>query len=160
MIERAPRVVVAPEPITMAGVQAMIQMVLDHQMEETRLPLQQNRDEPTVPIVQPELKDRQSEEGNYSRTVSQVEPRVARRNQPNGGNDGCGCKYKDFMASKPPSLSRIPTPVEFMDWIFEMMMMFESCNCSNKQKTALAVTLLKTGVFSWWKLLVDTMPKG
>ena len=110
----------------------MIQMVLDHQMEETRLPLQQNRDEPTVPIVQPELKDRQSEEGNYSRTVSQVEPRVARRNQPNGGNDGSECKYKDFMAFKRLSLPGSQTLVEVMDWISEMEMMFDSCDCNNK----------------------------
>ena len=38
--------------------------------------------------------------------------------------------------------------------------MFESCECSNRQKTALAVTLLKFGVLSWWKLLADSMPKG
>ena len=47
-----------------------------------------------------------------------------------------------------------------MDWISEMEMMFESCDCINKQKTTLEVTLLKTGVLSWWELLVDTMFKG
>lgn len=38
--------------------------------------------------------------------------------------------------------------------------MFESCECSNRQKTALAVPLMKYGVLSWWKLLADSMPKG
>ena len=64
------------------------------------------------------------------------------------------------MASKPPSLSGSPTPVEVMNWISEMETMFESCECSNRQKTALAVPLLKSGVLSWWKLLADSMPKG
>ena len=35
-----------------------------------------NTDEPTVPIIQPELNIEQSEEENDSSTVSQVEPRV------------------------------------------------------------------------------------
>ena len=64
------------------------------------------------------------------------------------------------MACKPTSLSGSPTPAEVMDWISEMEMMFDSCNCSNKQKTALVVTMLKSVVLSWWKLLADTMPKG
>ncbi|XP_023738586.1 uncharacterized protein LOC111886570 [Lactuca sativa] len=114
-------------------------------MEETRRLLQWNRDEPTVPIVQLELNIEQSEEGDFSKTITQVEPRMVRRNQPNGGNNGRVCKYKDFMASKPPSLPGSPTPMEVMDWISEMEMMFEICDCSNKQKTALMVTLLKTG---------------
>ena len=40
-----------------------------------------------------------------------------------------------------------------------MEMMFESCDCINKQKTVLGVTQLKTEVLSWWKLLADTMPR-
>ena len=47
-----------------------------------------------------------------------------------------------------------------MDWIYEMETMFESCECSNRQKTALAVPLLRSGAVSWWKLLANTMPKG
>ena len=50
VIERIPVVVAAPEPITLAGVQAMIQMMLDRQMEETRRLLQQNQEEATIPI--------------------------------------------------------------------------------------------------------------
>ena len=50
VIERAPKVAAAPELITMAGVQAMIQMMLDHQMEEKCIILQHNRDEHTVPV--------------------------------------------------------------------------------------------------------------
>ena len=61
---------VAPEPVTMAGVQAMIRAMLAEQREEMRQML--NRDEPTMPIEQPELIPEQSEEGNYSRQVSQV----------------------------------------------------------------------------------------
>ena len=52
VIERAPEVAVAPEPITMAGVHAMIQMMLDRQMEETWLLLQRNKDELTMHIGQ------------------------------------------------------------------------------------------------------------
>ena len=68
--------------------------------------------------------------------------------------------YKNFLGAKPPSLSRSPKPVEIMDWISEMEMVFESCDCSEKQKTVFAVRQLKTGVLSWWKLLADTMPRG
>ena len=48
---------VAPEPVTMAGVQAMIQAMLDHQMEETGHLLQQNREETTIQIEHPELNE-------------------------------------------------------------------------------------------------------
>ena len=69
MIEQIPVVAAAPEPITMAGVQMMIQMMLNRQMEETRHLLQHNRDEPTVPIVQPKLDEELSEEGSYNHTM-------------------------------------------------------------------------------------------
>ena len=117
-------------------------------------------DEPTTPIVQPNMDEVLYEEGNYSRNVNQAKPHVVIRNHPEGGNDGRWCKYKDFIASKPPSLSGIPTPVEVMNWISEMEIVFESYNCSNKQSTFLIVRQLKTGVLSWWKLLANTMPKG
>ena len=78
--EQIPVVVTAPEPITMVGVQAMIQMMLDRQMEETRRLLQQNREERTVPIEQPELNDGQSEGENYSGTIGQANPPIVRRN--------------------------------------------------------------------------------
>ena len=68
--------------------------------------------------------------------------------------------YKYFLSAKPPSLSGSPKPVEIMDWISEMEIVFESCNCSDKKKTVFAVTQLKTGVLSWWKLLADTIPRG
>ena len=55
MIEQVPVVAAAPEPMTMAGVQAMMQMMLDRQMEDTRRLLQQHREETTMPIEQPEL---------------------------------------------------------------------------------------------------------
>ena len=160
VIEQIPVMEATAEPVTMAGVQAMIQAMLDRQMEETRRLLQQNREEATIQIEQPELNEGQTEEGNYSGTVGQANPPIVRQNHQDGGNDGRGCKYKDFMASKPPSLSGSPTPVEVINWISEMETMFESCECSNRQKTALAVPLLKSGVLSWWKLLADSMPKG
>ena len=90
VIARAPEVAVAPEPITIAGVQAIIHAMMAEQREEMRQMLQDNRDEPIVPIVQPELNIEQSDEGNYNQTVNQAEPRVVRRNHPNGGNDGRG----------------------------------------------------------------------
>ena len=114
-------------------------------MEETRRLLQQNREERTVPIEQPELNDGQSEGRNYSGTVGQDNPPIVRRNDQDRGNDGRRCKYKDFMASKPPCLSGSPTPVEVMDWISEMATMFESCECSNRQKTAVEIWSTELG---------------
>ena len=51
-IERTREVEVAPEPITMEGVQAMVRMMLDQQMRETRCLIQQSKDELTVPVRQ------------------------------------------------------------------------------------------------------------
>ena len=52
----------------------MIQTMMDEQREEMRQMLRNNRNEPTTPIMQPDLNEKQSEEGNYSRIVSQAEP--------------------------------------------------------------------------------------
>ena len=119
-----------------------------------------NRYEPTIPVVQLEMDEELSEEGNYNHMVSQAEPRVVRRNDPDIEIDRDGSMYNKFLGAKPPSLSRSPKPVEIMDWIFEMEMVFESYNSSNKQKTVFAVSQLKNGVLSWLKLLADTMPWG
>ena len=51
-IERTREVEVAPEPITMEGLQAMVWMMLDQQMRETRCLIQQSKDELTVPVRQ------------------------------------------------------------------------------------------------------------
>ena len=139
VIDQIPVVVAAPEPITMARVQAMIQMMLDRQMEETGRLLQQNREEATILIVQPKLVPKQSEEGNYTRPVSQAGTQGERRNGPEKGNGMDGQMYKNFLSAKPPSLLGSPKPVEIMDWISEKEMVFESCDCSNKQKTVFAV---------------------
>ena len=88
MIVRTPEVATTPELISIAGVQAMIRAMMAEQRDEMRQMLGINRDEPTVVMVQLELNEGQSEEGNYSQTISQVEPRVVRKNQPNEGNDG------------------------------------------------------------------------
>ena len=160
VIEQIPVVAAAPEPITMAAVQAMIRAMLAEQREEMRQMLHNNRDEPIIPIEEPELIPEQSEEGNNSRMVSQVGTQEERRNDPERRNNKDGRMYKNFLGAKPPSLSGSPKPVEIMDWISEMEMVFESCDCSNKQKTVFAVRQLKTGVLSWWKLLADTMPRG
>ena len=68
MIERAREVVAAPKAITMVRVQAMIQDMMAEQWGKMRQMLL-NRDEPTMPVEQPELNEGQLEEGNYSRTV-------------------------------------------------------------------------------------------
>ena len=47
-----------------------------------------NGREPTEFVEQPELNIEQSEEGNYSRTISRVEHQVVRRNNLDGGNEG------------------------------------------------------------------------
>ena len=39
--------------------------------------------------------------------------------------DRDGCKYGDFMESTAPTLSRNPTPLAVMDWVYEMEMEFE-----------------------------------
>ena len=122
--------------------------------------LHDNRDEPIIPIEEPELIPEQSKEWNNSRIMSQVGTQGERRNNPKRRNNKDGRMYKNFLGAKPPSLSGSPTPVQVMDWISEMETMFESCECSNRQKTALAIPLLKSGVLSWWKLLAGSMPKG
>ena len=57
VIGSAPELTATPEPITMLGVYAMVRMMLDHQMEETRHLLQQSKDEHIVLVRQePTLK--------------------------------------------------------------------------------------------------------
>ena len=124
VVERVAVVAATPEPITMAGVRTMIQAMMAEQKEEMRQLLLNNRSEPSIPVEQPELNEGQSEEGNNSGTIGQANPPIVRRNNHDGGNDGRGCKYKDFMASKPPCHSRSPAPVQFMDWISEMETLF------------------------------------
>ena len=84
----------------------VIRALLAEHREGMRQLIRENEREPTMPIVQPELNEEMVEEGNYSQTVSQSEPPLVRRNQPDSGNDGCECKYKDFMASKPQDYLR------------------------------------------------------
>ena len=132
--------------------------MLAEQREEMRRMLHENRDEPTMPIEQPELIPEQSEEGNYSRPISQVGTHGERRHGLERGNEKDGRMYKNFFGAKPPSLSRSTKPIKIMDWVSEMEMVFESCDGINKQKTVFAVRQLKTGVLSWWKLLADIMP--
>ena len=132
MVEQAPVVAAAPEPMTMAGVQAMIQMMLDRQMEETRRLLQHNREEVSLQVEEPEVNRGHSEGGDYSGTVEQAEPPVVERNDPKREINRDGRMYKNFLGAKPPSLYGSPKPVEIMDWISKMEMVFESCECSNK----------------------------
>ena len=111
MIERSPKEVPVVEHVTMTILRAL----LAEQRQEMRQLIRENGIEPTMPIEKPDLNMKQSKEGNYSMTISQAEPQVVRRDNPerkNEGNDGCKCKYKDFMGAKPPNLSGIPKPVE------------------------------------------------
>ena len=57
VIEQIHVVAATPESMIIDGVQLMIQTMLDRQIEETRLPLQQNREEPSMSIVHPELSE-------------------------------------------------------------------------------------------------------
>ena len=52
VIKHVPEVAAVPGPIKMAGVQAMVWIMLDQQMEETRRLLQKTKDELTVPVRQ------------------------------------------------------------------------------------------------------------
>ena len=85
---------------------------------------------------------------------------MVKRNDSDIRIDRYGHMYKNFLGAKPPSLSGSPKPVEIIDWISEIEMVFESCNYSDKQKTVFSVRQIKIGVLSWWKLLGDTMPWG
>ena len=60
----------------------MIQAMMVEQKEEKGQMLLNNKDEPTVLVVQPELNEELSEEGNYIRTLSQVGPRVVKSDEP------------------------------------------------------------------------------
>ena len=53
----------------MAGVQLMIQTMLDRQMDETRRLLQQNREELSIRVEEPELNEGHSEGGNFSGSI-------------------------------------------------------------------------------------------
>ena len=138
-IEQIPVVVVTAEPITMAGVQAMIQAMLDRQMEETRHLLQQNREEATIQIEQPKLNEGQTEEGNYSGTVGQVNPPIVRQNNQDEEVERNGCKYKDFLTYKTSTFTRKEDPIGVMDWISEMELAFMTCGCKGKQQTTFVV---------------------
>lgn len=54
-----------------------------------------------MPIVQPKLKEGQSEEGDYNVTVSQAEPKMFWWNNQDEVADRNVCKYKNFMTCKP-----------------------------------------------------------
>lgn len=95
----------AVEPITMVGFQAIIWEMLVEQMEESRQLLQGNRRKVTVPVDELALNEVQSEERSYNRTVDHGELRRVRRNKPNEMIERNGCTYKDFMASDPPCFS-------------------------------------------------------
>ena len=97
VVERVPIVVATPEPISMVGVQFMIQTMLDRQMDETRCLLRQNREELSMPIEQPEMNEGHSEGGNFSGIVGQANPPLVRQNNQDGGHNGLGCKYKEFL---------------------------------------------------------------
>lgn len=138
VIECAPKEVPVAEPVTMATLRAL----LVEQKEEMGQLICENGREHTTPVEQADLNIEQFEEGNYTRIVSQVELQVVRRINPKGGNegnDGHGCKYKDFIVAKPPNLCENPTHVQFMNWISKMEMVFDSCECNIKQKRIFAV---------------------
>ena len=79
-------------------------------MEETRRLIRQNHEELSIQVEEPEVNGGQSEGGNYSGTVGQANPPIVCQNNQDRGNDGRGCKYKDFMGSKPPCKSWTGSP--------------------------------------------------
>ena len=96
VIEPIPVVAAAPEPITMAGVQLMIQTMLDRQMDETRRLLQQNREELSIRVEEPELNEGHSEGGNFSGSVGQANPPIVRQDNHDGRNDGMDASTRTF----------------------------------------------------------------
>ena len=128
---------VAPEPVTMAGVQAMIQAMLAEQREELRRMLHENRDEPIIHVEPTEPVPEPSEEGNYSRQVSQVGTQGEQRDGPEGRNNKDGWMYKNFLGAKPPSLSGSPKSAEVMDWISEMEMCLRAAAVMRNRRLSL-----------------------
>lgn len=102
IVEHALEAMLAPEPIRMAIIRAL----LVEQMEEMQRLIQKNGREPTVPVMQPKLNEEKSEEGNYSRTMSHMEPQVVRRNNPELEIKKRRCKYWDFTICKSSTFSR------------------------------------------------------
>lgn len=109
----------------------MAQTMLERKMEETRPLLRKNKDELTTPVVQSKLNKEHSVEGNCSRLIKQTKPHI-REDNIEVDVDKDGCKYRDFMASQPPSLFRRPTLVAVMVWVYKMEMSFKSYNYSDK----------------------------
>lgn len=102
-----------------------------------------NRKEPTVPIVQPELNEGHSEEGDYSRTMSQVEPQMFRGNNTDEGVDKNGCKYKKFMTCKTSYFRGKEEPIGVIDWISKMDQTFITYSCIGKLQTTYTVRQFK-----------------
>ena len=157
VIEPIPVVAAAPEPITMAGVQLMIQTMLDRQMDETRRLLQQNREELSIRVEEPELNEGHSEGGNFSGSIGQANPPIVRQDNHEGRNDGMGCKYKDFLTCKPSTFNGKEDPIGVMDWISEMELAFMTCGCRGKLQTIYAVRQFRGGAVRWWNTLGKTL---
>ncbi|XP_052621088.1 uncharacterized protein LOC128126933 [Lactuca sativa] len=113
-------------------------------MVRTRTGFENGNQQPEPRVIEraPEL-----EEGNYSRTVSQAEPQVVRRNNQDEGIERNRCKYKDFTNFKPSTFTGKEDPIEVMDWISEMELAFITCGCKEKLQTTYVVHQFMGGLF-------------
>lgn len=108
-------------------------------------------------IEQPELNERHSEGGNFSGTVGQANQILVRKNHQEGGIDGLGCKYKDFLTCKPSTFTGKEDPIVVMDWISKMELDYMKCGCIGKLQTTFAVYQFRGGVVRWWNTLEKTL---
>lgn len=82
------------KPVMIAGVEAMIQVMLAKHTKSIRQLIQENRKEPTTPVLEPMLNKGQPEEEGYSRNV---ESSRVRKDDTKKEVDRYGCKYGDFI---------------------------------------------------------------
>ncbi|CAH1453421.1 unnamed protein product [Lactuca virosa] len=62
------------------------------------------------------------------------------------------CPYKTFLSCQPPEFSGSTDPTAILNWITEMEMTFDLCECREEQKVKFAVRMLKGNAFSWWNV--------
>ncbi|CAI9262516.1 unnamed protein product [Lactuca saligna] len=63
-----------------------------------------------------------------------------------------GCSYKTFLSCQPPEFSGSTKPTTILNWITEMEMAFDCCECEEERKVKFAVRMLKGKAWTWWNL--------
>jgi hypothetical protein len=74
-------------------------------------------------------------------------------------NDSRRSGLGEFQKLKPPSFSGTANPLEAEDWITAMEKAFDAMECTNKEKVAYAVYMLKSSAFEWWDAHKKSYPE-